>query len=148
MLNFPQSTSDRKSCARFNLPILVDAPDGRISQLTLDTSTVNSVCGPSARHQLTMNDACTQLRAASKQYAVKKAKYDAICYQNGFKFAPLIFESTGKFHQVTETFFKITTNTVTHGMHREFASISKYYWAARLSCCLHKRIAYSLSPTS
>jgi len=74
-------------------------------------------------------DACTQLRAASKQYAIKKAKYDAICIQNGqngFKFAPLIFESTSKFHQVTETFFNITMNTMTHGMHREFASISKY----------------------
>ena len=29
-------------------------------------------------------------------------------------------------------------------MQPEYANISKLYWAARLSCCLHKSIAYAI----
>ena len=31
-----------------------------------------------------------------------------------------------------------------NGMQPEYANISKFYWAAKRSCCLHKSIAYAI----
>ena len=72
------------------------------------------------------------------------AKYSEICSLNGLKFLPIIFDSTGKFHPATGSFFNIFMNMMNDGMSLEPKSISNFYWSARLSYCLHKSIAQTL----
>ena len=55
---------------------------------------------------------------------------------------PIIIETTGKFYPVTDKLFNILLNTMNNGMQPKYANISKFYWNARLSCCLHTSIAY------
>ena len=38
----------------------------------------------------------------------------------------------------------VILNTMNSGMSPEYSSISKFYWASRLSCCLQKSIAYAV----
>ena len=131
IFNFPQSSSKGKA----NIPICPDAPDGRISQLIVDTSIVSSVRGPNVT-PLLQSEALCEFRAANRAYNSKCTKYNEICSLNGLKFLPIIFESTGKFHPVTDNFFNIVMNMMNDGMSLESKSISNFYWSARLSCCL------------
>jgi hypothetical protein len=120
-----------------------DAPGGRVSQLTTDTSTVSSVRGPSAT-PLLKSEALCELRAASRAYNSKCAKYSEVCSLSGLKFLPATFESSGKLHPATGSFFSTAMNMMSDGMSFESKSISNFYWSARLSCCLHKSIAQTL----
>ena len=77
-------------------------------------------------------------------YSSKCTKYSEICSLNGLKFLPIIFESTGKFHPATGSFFNTVMNMMSDGMSFESKSITSFYWSARLSCCLHKSTAQTL----
>ena len=136
IFNFPQSSSKGK----VSIPVCPDAPDGRISQLVIDTSIVSSLRGPNVT-PLLKSEALCELRTANRAYNLKFAKYSEICPLNGLKFLPIIFDSTGKFHPVTGSFFNIVMNMMSDGMSFESKSISNFYWSARLSCCLRKSIA-------
>ena len=72
-------------------------------------------------------------------------KYNEKCTENGHKFFLIINETTGKFYPVTDTLFNIILNTMNNGMQPEYANISKFYWAARLCCCLQKFISYAIA---
>ena len=83
-------------------------------------------------------------RAAGAAYYSKNKKYSDECAKNGTKFLPLIFETSGKYHPVLDNFFIVILNTMNSGMSPEYSSISKFYWASRLSCCLQKSVAYAV----
>jgi hypothetical protein len=136
--NFPYSTNS----GRLKLPIQPDAADGRISKLATDISIVHPFPGPnSEKNTISFTDAKLNMRAANIASIKKKRKYEDICEQNGFKFLPLIFESTGKMHTDTNTFFAIVMNTINGDYNPITASINTFYWSARISCCLQKSIA-------
>ena len=139
IFNFPQSTSKGK----VSIPVCQDAPDGRVSQLTTDTSTVSSIRGPSAT-PLLKSEALCELRAASRACSSKCAKYSEVCSLSGLKFLPTTFESKGKFHPATGSFFSTVLNMMSGGMSFESKSTTSFYWSARLSCCLHKSVAQTL----
>ena len=90
-----------------------DAPDGRIDKLVTDThgrllSIVHPLPGPNAASQLSLDEADKSLRAATAQYKLKnKYRFILIPKQIGYKFFPIIFESFGKMHNHTSSFFKI-----------------------------------------
>ena len=107
------------------------------------SSFVSSLRGPNVT-PLLKSEALCELRAANRAYNLKCAEYSEICSLNGLKFLPIIFESTGKFHPATGSFFNTIMNMVSDGMSFESKSISNFYWSARLSCCLHKSIAQTL----
>ena len=90
------------------------------------------------------SEALCELRAASRAYSSKCAKYSEVCSLSGLKFLPVTFESTGKPHPVTGCFFNTAMNMMSDGMSFESKSISNFYWSARLSCCLHKSMAQTL----
>ena len=138
--NFPQSTDRGRIC----IPLSSDAPDGRVDKLAIDTSIVHPLPGPNAASQLSLGEADRPLRAAATQYSAKNNKYRYISEQIGYKFLPIIFESSGKMHHQTSNFFKILLNTVTAGLDHVTANISNFYWTARISCCLQKSIASNL----
>ena len=69
--------------------------------------------GPNAVNQLSLGEADRPLRAAAAQYSLKNNKYRFISEQIGYKFFPIIFESSGKMHNHTSSFFKIVLNTIT-----------------------------------
>ena len=135
--NFPQST-DR---GKVSLPLSSDVPDGRIDKLVTDTSTVHPLPGPNAVNQLSLGEADRPLRAATAQYSLKNNKYRFISEQIGYKFFPIIFESSGKMHNHTSSFFKIVLNTITAGLDYVSTNSTNFYWTARISCCLQKSIA-------
>ena len=139
IFNFPQSASKGK----ISVPVCPGAPDGRVSQLTTDTSTASSTRGPSAT-PLLKSEATCELRAASRAYNSKCAKYSEVCSLIGLKFLPATFESSGKLHPATGSFSSTAMNTVSGGMSFESKSTTSFYWSARLSCCLHKSTAQAL----
>ena len=110
--------------------------------LLLDTIVVHPLPSPNSKHKLTLIEAKQNLRAADKACARKKKKYDVICAQNGLKFLPISFQSTGKMHPLLQDFLAVVMDTMT--MHIN-PHITMFYWSARLSCCLEKSIAKSLS---
>jgi hypothetical protein len=138
--NMPQSTNG----GRVSLPFEADAPDGRISQLVTDTSIVHPLPGPNAVIQLSLENALKPGRAAKLAFSGKISKHGDICHQNGLKFLPIIIETSGKMHPKTSIFYNIVLNTLTSGANLAVASITKFYWASRLSCCLQKSIANAL----
>ena len=87
-----QSTAKQDGKKSTTLPFIPDNPDRRIPELLLDTTVVHPLPGPNSKHKLTLIEAKQNLRAAG----ARKKKYDVICAQNGLKFLPIIFESTGK----------------------------------------------------
>ena len=115
----------------------------RVSQLVTDTSSVSSIRGPSAT-PLLKSEALCELRAANRAYNSKCAKYSEVCSLSGLKFLPTTFESTGKFHPATGSFFSTAMSMVSDGMSFESKSTTSFYWSARLSCCLHKSVAQTL----
>ena len=66
--------------------------------------------------QLSLGEADKPLRAAAVQYNLKNSKYRFISEQIGYKFFPIIFESSGKMHNYTSSSFKIVLNTITAGL--------------------------------
>ena len=86
------------------LPFVPDNRDGRISELLLDTTVVHPLPGPNSKHKLSLIEAKHNLRAADKACVRKKKMYDVICAQNGLKFLPIIFDSTGKMHPLLQAF--------------------------------------------
>ena len=120
-----------------------DAPDGRVSQLIIDTSIVSSIRGPSAT-PLLKSEALCELRAANRAYSSKCTKYSEVCSLSELKFLQTIFESSGKFHPATGSFFSTAMSTVSDGMSFESQSTTNFYWSARLSCCFHKSTAQAL----
>ena len=103
--------------------------------------------GPNAKHKLTLSEAKQNLRAADGACVKKKKKkkYDNICAQNGLKFLPIIFESTGKMHPLLQDFLAIIMDTMTMHINPQYKYITMFYWSTRLSCCLQKSIAKSLT---
>ena len=97
VLNLSQSTAKQNGKKSTTPPFVPDNPDGRISELLLDTTVVHPLAGPNSKHKLSLIEAKQNLRAADKACERKKKKYDVICAQNGLKFLPIIFESTGKY---------------------------------------------------
>jgi len=140
----PQSTSNGKHDGHTYLPVQSDSSDNRIKVLITDLSVVSAVRGPNCQVALSDNDALESNRAANAAYYNKNKKYSDECAKNGIKFLPLIVETSGKHHPVFDNFFNIILNTMNTGMHPEYSSISKFYWASRLSCCLQKSIAYAV----
>ena len=91
-LNVSQSTAKQDGKKQTTLPFVPDNPDGRISELLLDTTGVHPLPGRNnAKHKLILNEAKQNLCAADKACVSKKNKYDVICAQNGLKFLPTIF---------------------------------------------------------
>jgi len=135
--NFPQSTDKGK----VSLPL---SSDGRIDKLVTDTSIVHPLPGPNAASQLSLGEADKSLRAATAQYKLNNNKYRFISEQIGYKFFPIIFESSGKMHNHTSSFFKIVLNTITAGLDYISTNSTNFYWTARISCCLQKSIASNL----
>ena len=107
---------------------------------------VHPLPGPNAKHYLSLSEAEQNFRAADRACVRrKKKKYDAICAQNGLKFLPIIFESAGKMHPVLQDFLAIVMDIKTMHINPRYKHITMFYWSARLSCCLQKSIAKSLS---
>ena len=96
VLNISQSTAKQDGKKPTILPFVPDNPDGRISELLLDTTVVHPLPGPNSKHKLSLIEAKQNLRAADKVCARKKKKYDVICAQNGLKFLPIIFDPLAK----------------------------------------------------
>ena len=94
VLNLSQSTVKQDGKKPTTLPFVPHNPDGRISELLLDTTVVHPLPGPNAKHELSLIEAKQNLRAADKACTGKKKKYDVICAQNGLKFLAIIFESS------------------------------------------------------
>jgi hypothetical protein len=70
-------------------------------------------------------------------------KYNGPCDANGFKFVPLIFESTGRIDKPSYEFMRKILKTKI----RDNDSIDKTYsnyWLTRLNCNLQKAIATSI----
>ena len=88
VLNLSQSTAKQDGKKPTTLPFVPDNPDGRISELLLDTTVVHPLPGPNSKHKLSLIEGKQNLRAADKACARKKKKYDVICAQNGLKFLP------------------------------------------------------------
>ena len=140
----PQSTSNGKHDGHTYIPVQSDSSDNRIKVLITDLSVVSAVRGPNCQIALSDTDALESNRAANAAYYSKNKKYSDECAKNGTKFLPLIVETSGKHHPIFDNFFNIILNTTNTGMSPEYSSISKFYWASRLSCCLQKSIAYAV----
>ena len=54
VLNLSQSTVKQDGKKPTTLPFVPDDPDGRISELLLDTTVVHPLPGPNAKHKLTL----------------------------------------------------------------------------------------------
>ena len=67
--------------------------------------------------------------------------------QNDLKFPQTIFESTDKMHPPLQDFLTAVMDIMTMTMHinPQYKHITILYWSVRLSCCLQKSIAKSLS---
>jgi len=92
---------------------------------------------------LSRNQAEQPYRAANAKFAAKERKYFNVADANNLEFLPIIFETTGKMHPKTTTFF----DTVTSHMARGDASIkakSVLFWSARISCAIQKSIANAI----
>ena len=88
----PQSTNG----GRVSPPLEADAPDGRISQLVTDTSTVRPLPGPGAVTQLSLENALKPGGAAGLAPSGKTSKHGDTCHQNGLKFLPVVTETSGR----------------------------------------------------
>ena len=82
-LNLSQSTVKQDGKMPTTLLFAPNNPDGRISELLLDTTVVHPLPGPNSKHKLSLIEAKQNLRAADKTCARKKKKYDIISAQNG-----------------------------------------------------------------
>ena len=85
------------------------------------------VPGPNSKHELTLIEAKLNLRAADKACARKKKMYGVICAQNGLKFLPLIFWSTGKMHPLLQDFLAVVMDTMTMHINPQYKHITYYY---------------------
>ena len=72
VLNLSQSTVKQDGKKPTTLPFVPDNPDGRISELLLDTTVVHPLPGPNSKHKLSLIEAKQNLRAADKACARKK----------------------------------------------------------------------------
>ena len=92
---------------------------------------------------LNRNQALQDSRAADLAYNIKNNKYKVTCEANNLEFIPLIFESTGKLHSVTKSFFDKTLNILKNNNNNNEKQQSNlyFYWSARLSCCIQKCLA-------
>ena len=65
VLNLSQSIVKKDGKKPTTLPFVPDNPDGRRSELLLDTTVVHPLPGPNSKHKLTLMEAKQNLRAAS-----------------------------------------------------------------------------------
>ena len=70
VLNLSQSTAKQDGKKPTTLPFVSDNPDGRISELLLDTTVVHPLPGPHSKHKLTLIEAKQNLRAADKDLSI------------------------------------------------------------------------------
>ena len=117
VLNLSQSTVKQNGKKPTTLPFVPDNPDGRISELLLDTTVVHPLSGPNCEHKLSLIEAKQNLRAE------KKKKYDVVCAQNGLKFLPIIFESTGSMHPLLQDFLVVVMDTMTMHINPQYKHV-------------------------
>ena len=74
VLNLSQSTAKQNGKTPTTLPFIPDNPDGRISELLLDTTVVHPLPGPNSKHKLSLIEAKQNLRAADIKLAREKRR--------------------------------------------------------------------------
>ena len=67
-----------------------------------------------------------------------------ISIANNLEFLPIIFETTGKMHPKTECFIDRLLTQMLSNTDPRTRSVLHFYWYARISCSLQKRIAEAL----
>ena len=90
---------------------------------------------------LNRNAALHSMRAANTSYQTKIRKYKNISEANDLLFAPLIFETTGKYHNDTLEFFNRIMDLMKGDLDLSHQDALSFYWSGRISCCIQKCIA-------
>ena len=93
---------------------------------------------------LTRNQALAPGRAANAAHSRKINSYSVISEQAGLKFLPLIFETTGRMHEETESAIKEIIDLYCEDKPPSAHNAIQHYWFGRLSCVLQRTIANSI----
>ena len=129
----------RPDISIYNFPV---QPNSR-KKMIIDISVTHPVPIISNR-TLSRNEALQPCRAANQCYNRKEAKYREISTANNLEFLPIIFETTGKTHPKTESFFERLLTQMLNTSDPRTRSVLHFYWYARISCSIQKSIAEAL----
>ena len=92
---------------------------------------------------LSRNEALISNRASNSKFKDKVNKYAATAAANNLEFLPIIFETTGKMHPKTATFFDNVIDYMARGDATTKAK-SLLFWSARISCLIQKYISHAV----
>ena len=101
-----------------------------------------------AKKQLTRNDALQPSRAANAAFNRKNNSYSVISEQAGLKFLPLIFETTGRMHEDTESFIKELLDLVCQALPKSAHSAIRHFWFGTISATIQKAICNTIMDKS
>jgi hypothetical protein len=129
--------NNRPDLTVFNLP-------GYVGKYLLDIQITSPVPSGSATTKLSATQSKKALRAANNAAKVKKKKYDVLCSSSGLGFLPIIFETTGRMNESTNSFFSVLIKKASEVKGIPFTVLWRY-WISAVGSILAKSLADGIS---